>query len=278
MSLFQAVVLGAIQGVTEFLPISSSGHLVLFQTIFGMKEPMLAFDVALHGGTLLVVLIYFWKDIGQVLADFGSAITVNIFKLKAPSAASVEAPHAGLWICILITLIPTGLIAVLFKDFFETKFSNLVSVAVCWMIMGILFVRSRHFQKGQKDLSVVSYGDSFWIGLVQGLALLPGVSRSGSTILIAIWLGYQKETAAKFSFLISIPAVLAALALELPQGASFFSAYPIQTLAGFVAAVGTGYMTVRWLMNLIQKGRFYLFGFYCVAVSLFAFTFLMLSK
>ena len=277
MSLFQAAVLGIVQGFTEFLPISSSGHLVLFQTLFGMKEPMMAFDVALHGATLLVVVVYFWKDIAEVGADFWSSVTGLISKKKVP-ASGIQEPHSGLWACILITLIPTGLLAVVFKHFFETEFSKLVFVAIRWLIMGILFIQSQRFQKGKKDLSVISYGDAFWIGLVQGIALMPGVSRSWSTILIALWLGYQKETAAKFSFLISIPAILAAIAMECHHGVSFFSSHAGPTLVGFLMAAVTGYIAIRWLMNLIQKGRFYLFGYYCIAVSLFAFTFLLLSK
>jgi len=277
MNLFQAVVLGTVQGFAEFLPISSSGHLVLFQTLFGMKEPMMAFDVALHGATLLVVVVYFWKDVAEIASDLWNSVKGAIFRKKA-SASGLEAPHTGLWACILITLIPTGLIAVVFKHFFETHFSQLVFVALRWLIMGILFIQSQRFQKGKKDLSVISYGDAFWIGLVQGIALMPGVSRSGSTILIALWLGYQKETAAKFSFLISIPAILAAIAMECHHGAGFFAANAAQTLAGFLTAAVTGYIAIRWLMNVVQKGRFYLFGYYCIAISLFAFTFVFLSR
>ena len=277
MILWQALVLGVVQGFTEFLPISSSGHLVLFQRLFGMKEPMMAFDVALHGATLLVVVLYFWKDVRDILIDFAGSLLGKISKKNAPSLP-LPPPHKGLWVCILITLIPTGLIAIFFKDFFEHEFSKLGFVALRWFIMGILFILSQRFQKGQKDLGVISYGDAFWIGLVQGIALMPGVSRSGSTILVGLWLGLRKDTAAKFSFLISIPAILAALAMELRHGGHLFSSYPMQTLAGFFAAAVTGYIAIRWLMNLIQKGRFYLFGYYCIAVSLFAFTVVAFSK
>ena len=277
MILWQALVLGVVQGLTEFLPISSSGHLVLFQKLFGMKEPMMAFDVALHGATLLVVVLYFWKDVRDVLMDFGDSLLGMLSKKTAPSPP-LPPPHKGLWVCILITLIPTGLIAIFFKDFFEHEFSKLGFVALRWFVMGILFISSQRFQKGQKDLGVISYGDAFWIGLVQGIALMPGVSRSGSTILIGLWLGLRKDTAAKFSFLISIPAILAAMAMELRHGVHLFSSCPMQTLAGFLAAAVTGYFAIRWLMNLIQKGRFYLFGYYCIAVSLFAFTVVAFSK
>ncbi len=277
MSLWQSLVLGIVQGLTEFLPISSSGHLVLFQRLFGMKEPMMAFDVALHGATLLVVVVYFWKDVRGVLVDFGESLGRMISKKTSPDLP-VPPPHKGLWVCILISLVPTGIIAVLFKDFFEQGFAKLGFVAIRWFIMGILFILSQRFQKGQKDLSVISYGDAFWIGLVQGIALMPGVSRSGSTILIGLWLGLRKDTAAKFSFLISIPAILAALAMELRYGVNFFSSYPLQTFAGFLAALVTGYFVMVWLMKIVRKGRFYLFGYYCIAVSFFAFATLAFSR
>ena len=276
MTLFQSVILGIDQGLTEFLPISSSGHLVLFQNLFGMKEPMMAFDVALHGATLLVVVVYFWKDVCDVLSDFVESIQAKISK-KPVLTSAPQPPHKGLWVCILITLIPTGLIAVFFKDFFEHGFSKLGFIAIRWFVMGILFILSQRFQKGKKDLAMISYGDAFWIGLVQGIALMPGVSRSGSTILIGLWLGLRKDTAAKFSFLISIPAILAAMAMELRHGVHFFSAYSVPTCAGFLAAAVTGYIAIRWLMDFVRKGRFYLFGYYCIAISLFTLTFLLLS-
>ena len=276
MTLWQALILGTVQGLTEFLPISSSGHLVLFQHLFQMKEPMMAFDVALHGATLLVVVVYFWKDVCDVVTDFLESIR-NRISQKPIATSAPQPPHKDLWVCILISLIPTGLIAVCFKDFFEHGFSKLGFVAIRWLVMGILFILSQRFQKGKKDLAMISYGDAFWIGLVQGIALMPGVSRSGSTILIGLWLGLRKDTAAKFSFLISIPAILAAMAMELRHGVTFFSTYSAQTFAGFLAATVTGYIAIRWLMDFVRKGRFYLFGYYCIVVGLFALTSILLS-
>lgn len=277
MSLFQAAVLGIVQGLTEFLPVSSSGHLVLFQTLFNMKEPMVAFDIALHGGTLLAVLVYFFGDIRDVLTDFWETISRrNPEKIKG--IAGVQPPHKGLWICILITLIPTGLIAVIFKDFFEKAFSNLSFVACAWFVMGIGLILSERFQKGQKDLACVHYGDAFWVGLAQGIALAPGISRSGSTILAGMALGLRKETAAKFSFLISVPAVAGAILLDLKRGMAFLISHPAPMVTGFVISAVTGYLAVRWLMGIIQKGQFFFFGYYCVAVSLFSLTFAFLTK
>ena len=275
MSLWQAVVLGVVQGLTEFLPVSSSGHLVLFRNLFGMKEPMLAFDIAVHGGTLLAILVFFSGDIRNIAFDFLASVQKIIS--KKPAASGLTPASRGLWVCILITLIPTGIIAVCFRHLLEAAFSNLSFVAAAWFVMGILLILSERFQKGQKDLSVIHYGDAFWIGLAQGVALLPGISRSGSTILAGMLLGIKKEDAAKFSFLIAIPAILGAIVMDLKDGVDYFLANSAVVLSGFLAAAVTGYLVIRWLMALIRQGRFFLFGYYCIAVSLFAVIFLILS-
>jgi undecaprenyl-diphosphatase len=276
MTILQSIVLGIIQGLTEFLPISSSGHLVLFQNLFGMKEPMLAFDIAVHGGTLLAVLAFFYKDILVILKDF----TQDLRRAAAPQGVSrpgVLPQHRGLWVCILITLVPTGVIAVFFRPWIETAFSKLIFVAIAWLFMGAILILSQRFANGPKDLSAVHYGDALWVGLAQGIALLPGVSRSGSTILAGMLLGIKKEDAAKFSFLISIPAILAAIAMDLKEGIQYFSSQTTVVLAGFFAAAITGYLVIRWLMRIIQRGHFFLFGYYCIAAGLFALTFTILS-
>jgi undecaprenyl-diphosphatase len=167
--------------------------------------------------------------------------------------------------------------AVCFKHLFETAFANLLFVAAAWFVTGIFLILSERFQKGQKDLAVIHYGDAFWIGLVQGIALLPGISRSGSTILAGMFLGIKKEDAAKFSFLISIPAVAGAIVMDMKEGIRYFSANTTIVLAGSLAAAVTGYFVIRWLMELIRKGRFFLFGYYCIAVSLFAWAVVILS-
>ncbi|HOW88074.1 MAG TPA: undecaprenyl-diphosphatase UppP [Candidatus Omnitrophota bacterium] len=276
MTLFQSIILGIVQGLTEFLPISSSGHLVLFQNLFGMKEPMLAFDIAVHGGTLVAVLAFFYKDILVIVKDLAGDLRKAVASKDVPRAG-VLPQHQGLWACILITLVPTGIIAVFFRSWIETAFSKLVFVAIAWLAMGALLILSQRFSKGQKDLSAIHYGDALWVGLAQGIALLPGVSRSGSTILAGMLLGIKKEDAAKFSFLISIPAILAAIIMDLKESIQYFSSQTTIVLAGFFAAAVTGYLVIRWLMRIIQRGHFFLFGYYCIAAGLFALTLTILS-
>lgn len=276
MTLWQALVLGIVQGLTEFLPVSSSGHLVLFQNLFGMKEPMLAFDIAVHGGTLLAILVFFYKDIFDILRDVGD----NLRKIALPESASpagILPQHRGLWVCILITLIPTGIAAIFFRHWIEAAFSKLTFVAVAWLVMGALLILSQRSSKGQKDLSAIHYGDAFWIGTAQGIALLPGISRSGSTILAGMFLGIKKEDAAKFSFLISIPAILGAIVMDFKESMQYFSSQATAVLTGFFTAAVTGYLVICWLMRIIQRGHFFLFGYYCIAAGLFALVFTILS-
>ncbi|MFA5159455.1 MAG: undecaprenyl-diphosphate phosphatase [Candidatus Omnitrophota bacterium] len=262
MVLWQALVLGIVQGITEFLPVSSSGHLVLFQSLFGMKEPMLAFDVALHAGTLVALLVYFRKEIGAILAGFLEFLK----KCSCPCACSASSGDrsAGLWFMILLTLIPTAVIAVLFKDYFENAFSDLASVGWQWIIMGVLLLLSVKIPEGTRRFDRIGWWRSLLIGLAQALALIPAISRSGSTILAGMALGIKREDAAKFSFLISIPAIIGAVLLELKHGAAYFASHENEVLAGFLASALSGYMVIKWLMGIIQRGRFSVFGYYCL--------------
>jgi len=269
MTLWQALALGIVQGLTEFLPVSSSGHLVLFQTLFHMKEPMLAFDVALHAGTLVAVLIYFRKETGEILRGFWEFVK----RCFSPCACSKEpaARDGNLWFMIFLTLLPTGAIAVLFKDYFENAFSDLGSVGWQWIIMGLLLIVSVKIPEGTRKLEGIGWWRSLLIGLSQGVALIPAISRSGSTILAGMALGIKREDAAKFSFLISVPAIAGAVVLELKHGAGYFTSHENEVLIGFFASALSGYLVIKWLMSVIQKGRFSIFGYYCLLAGLVSF-------
>ncbi len=269
MTLWQALVLGIVQGLTEFLPVSSSGHLVLFQTLFHMKEPMLAFDVALHAGTLVAVLIYFRKEIAEILVGFWDFMKRCFFPCKC--SQEVASGSGSLWFMICLTLIPTGVIAVLFKDYFESSFSDLVSVGWQWIVMGIFLLLSVKIPEGTRKLEKIGWWRSLGIGLAQGIALIPAISRSGSTILAGMAFGIKREDAARFSFLISIPAILGAVLLEVKEGGVYFTSHLNEVLIGFLAAAISGYGVIKWLMGVIQKGRFSMFGYYCLFAGLVSF-------
>jgi len=262
MDLLKAVILGAVQGLTEFLPISSSGHLVFFQSLFGMKEPMLSFDIALHAGTLVAVLIYFHKEFFGLFTDFRKFLE----KCFCPAVYAKESAPL-LWFYILITLIPTGIIAVLFKDYFETAFSDLFACGWQWILMGALLLLSVKIPEGTKKLEGIGWWRALLIGLAQAFALVPAISRSGTTILAGMATGVKREDAAKFSFLMSIPAVLAAVLMDLKDGTAYFASHEIEVIAGFFVSALTGYLVIKWLMGIIRKGRFSIFGYYCIAIG-----------
>lgn len=269
MTLWQSLILGIVQGLTEFLPVSSSGHLVLFQHLFGMKEPMLAFDVALHAGTLVALLVYFRKEVGAIITDFFGFLEKS--NCSCASSATAGGRPSGLWFMIFLTLIPTGAVAILFKDYFESAFSDLASVGWQWIIMGALLIASVKIPEGVRDLKGIGWWRSLLIGFAQALALIPAISRSGSTILTAMALGVKREDAAKFSFLISIPAIAGATAIELRHGSAYFASHGSEVLVGFFASALSGYFVIQWLMGIIQKGRFSMFGYYCLLAGCVSF-------
>ena len=186
LTLFQAVILGLIQGITEWLPVSSSGHLVIFQHLFGLQIPVF-FDVLLHVGTLAVVFVVFWRDILEII--------------KAILKLDFKSEYGRLFIFILLGSIPTALIGLIFHEILVSFFSNLLVVAIGLIITGtLLFFCERKL--GKKELTEK---DSLLIGLVQGLAIIPGISRSGSTIGTGLLLGIDRDKVTRFSFLLSIP-------------------------------------------------------------------------
>lgn len=269
LTLWKAVLLGLVQGLTEFLPISSSGHLVLFQNIFGMKDPMISFDIALHAGTLIAVMVYFWGEIMETLTGFYGFLQGKKEMGCCEKKTDVRATHVSplLWIYILITLIPTGLMAVGFRKGIESAFADLRIVAVCWLVMGCALVLSGKFGKGTRLMSEMGWRRALGIGAAQAVALFPGISRSGSTILAGMATGLKSDEAAKFSFLIYIPAIAGAIVLDLKDGLTYFRYCGWETLIGFLSAAVSGYFVIRWLMAIIKKARFFIFGYYCVALG-----------
>jgi undecaprenyl-diphosphatase len=272
MTLLKAVILGAVQGLTEFLPVSSSGHLVFFQAIFKMKEPMLSFDIALHAGTLVAVLAYFHKELLSIVADFWKFVTrcfcpCLCVKGDSPLNAS-RGTSPLLWFYILLTLIPTGIVAVLFKHYFESSRSDLFSIGWHWTVIGTLLILSVKLKEGTVELRSVGWWRSLLIGLAQSVALMPAFSRSGCTILTGMALGIKREDAAKFSFLMSVPAILAAVLMDLKHGSAYFTSHETEVLTGFFVSALTGFLVIKWLMGIIRRGRFSVFGYYCIAIGI----------
>jgi undecaprenyl-diphosphatase len=276
MSLIQALFLGFIQGITEFLPVSSSGHLVIFQNIFGLKEHNLFFDVAVHFGTLLAVLIVLKQEVFSLLKGLLS-LSVHIFKGRKNRLGEQDKAMARLAGLIVVGLIPTALIGFFFRNIIEVLFNSLLGVGCMLLITGIILWTTRMTGEGHKDTGSLSILDAIIIGFVQGLAIAPGISRSGSTIAFGLFRKVKKSAAVRFSFLLSIPAILGAMVLEwenplLQQGEL------LNVLAGTVIAAIAGYICLKLLIRMVQKGHLYYFSPYCWAVGSAAIIFSFILK
>jgi len=246
--MLKAVVLGIIQGFTEFLPVSSSGHLLVFRKLLGLSEAGLFLDTMLHLGTLLAVIAVFWRDILEM----------------------IKKPFSHLTLLIIVGTIPTGIIGVLFKDFFEELAVSGATVGWEFLATGaILWIADKVKDRGYKKVERISFADTLIVGTLQGIAILPAISRSGLTISGALFRGIDRETAARFSFLLSIPAIMGAVVV---QGADLFDG-KLETigmaslLAGTVAAAVTGYIAVKWMLQIIRRGSLKGFAYYVWALG-----------
>ena len=251
-----AAFLGLLQGLTEFLPVSSSGHLVLFQQFFDLGEDELFFDLALHMGTLFVVL---WFYRGEVLQIFKDLVSGDAPWLQRPGVRM-----AGL---IVLASIPTGLIGLLLEDQFEVWFSNPPVLIVTFAITGVLLFASNWARTGDDDERHMKWWHALALGLVQGMAITPGISRSGSTIVAALFLGLNREYAARFSFLMSVPAIFGATLWKFRK----ISAETVDWSAvgiGMLVAMVSGYLALVVLVKLVKKGQLSHFAWYCWGLGL----------
>ncbi len=270
MQIYQGVILGALQGVTEFLPVSSSGHLVLGQYFFGITEPTLFFDVSLHVGTLAAVCLVFYRDILSIL----NALWRFVFKRtpdKNHSQNFNDETYVRFALMIIIGSVPTAVIGLVFKKYTDILFSSILLVGCMLMVTGTLLWFTRKSLNRQEAKGIVSVKQALFIGVCQGLAILPGISRSGSTIAAGLFSGVERETAAKFSFLLSIPAIFGAELLSLKDlaGTTGIVLEPA-TVYGTLAAFVVGYAALMILMGIVRQGRLHLFSPYCWAVGVAA--------
>lgn len=260
MSFINAVLLGILQGLTEFLPVSSSGHLVLAQHFLGIETGGdILFEVFLHLGTLMAVLVFFRKKIWSLI--------VSLLKWKNTFRHQAHRHNRTLVLYLIIATIATGLMFLLFGDFFEALYSRPLMVAFMLIITGLIVFLSDQVRSGGVPASQMGVIRSSIIGLMQGLAIIPGISRSGSTISAALFTGVKRRETAEFSFLLSIPAILGANLLNLGKfqelGISQLGVY----LGGFVAAFVAGYLVIALLIRLIVKARLQYFSFYCWSLA-----------
>ncbi len=264
--MMQAVMLGIIQGLTEFLPISSSGHLVLFQRLFGIAEPALFFNISVHVGTLLAVILFFRRELGIIIsALIGGANRLARKQAGFREVAAEDDVRMGL--LIVLGSVPTAIIGLLFNEAADLLFSSVAIVGWMLLVSGTFLWMTRWVGKEGEGMEGLAPRNGLIIGTVQGLAILPGISRSGATIAVGLFLGLNRETAARYSFLLSIPAILGAEMLALTDLTSETVGVNLATLAGAVAAAVTGYCALVFLLFIIRKGRLYFFAPYCWLVG-----------
>ena len=262
MGPLQSVILGIIQGLTEFLPVSSSGHLVLLQNLFGIMEPELLFDISLHIGTLIAIFIVFYREIRSILQTLLSlpALIKSSGNLKSLFAHNEEIRIAAL---IIIGSIPTAILGILFHKIVDQIFGSVWIVGVMLLVTGTLLWFTRQISTEGRPLIKVSIRDVLMIGVMQGLAIMPGISRSGSTISIALFLGINREIAGRYSFLLSIPAILGAMIIGL-DSTIIQTNIPVRTiLLGTVIAAIVGYIALKILLRIVKQGHLHYFAPYC---------------
>ena len=275
MTILEAVVLGVIQGITEFLPVSSSGHLALMQHFLGLREPHVFFDVMLHLGTLGAVIIVYKQSIRELAGASLSAIASSQFYRHPASYINGSGDLKLIWF-ILIGSVPTGVIAIAFKQQLEALFVKPTIVAVMLMTTGVILQLPRLRRSTVQEDCRLRFWHSPLIGIAQGLAITPGISRSGATISMALLLGISAKKAARFSFLLSIPAILGAVFLKIKDVAGISvdtTAVVVGTLTSFLV----GYIALRVLLAVLDRGKFSGFSYYCFALGIGVFIFRMLS-
>ena len=271
MTTIEAIILGIIQGLTEFLPVSSSGHLVLFQQLFGLKEAELFFDVCVHLGTLVAVIVVFHREIQNIIAAL--LRLVSSAGQKKTILQQIESdPELKMVLLIIIGSIPTAVLGLMFKSIADQLFSSSFLTGLMLMLTGLLLWLTRRANPNNKGAGIEGFSrtKAFTIGIVQGLAIIPGISRSGSTISIGLLLGIDREVAARYSFLLSIPAIVGAGALSLKDGLSQTDPAIRLSLLGAAAAALVGYGALKVLLRMVKKGRLYVFAPYCWLVGILA--------
>ena len=269
MDIIQGIIIGIVQGLTEFLPVSSSAHLVFIQNILGV-ESSLAFDVFLHLGTLIAVLWYFRADIYKMLISWWYSLQ-DILQGRFKEGF-YEDPYKRLAWYVILATIPVGLVGVLFEDSVDALFAGALYVPAFFLfVTGTILYLSQRMPSGEINYDTITKKEALFMGLGQACAILPGLSRSGTTIAAGLTIGLEKEFAAKFSFILSIPAIFGAFVFQLKDIGSAMSVSFLPVFLGFIASIIAGYLAIRWMLDLIQNKNLDIFAYYCWVVGIIVF-------
>ena len=268
MSYFEAVILGLVQGLAEFLPISSSGHLALIQQCFGISDDkVLLFAVLLHVGTLISVFIVYWKDIWELIVEL--CLTIKDL-CTGKGLRLAERPVRKLGVMIIVATIPTAIIGLLFNDFFDSLYTSVIPIGVGLIITGFLLVFAERMGEGNRGIQQMNFRNAIFVGLVQGVAICPGISRSGSTLFGSLICNLDRKFAVKFVFLISIPSILGSAVLEAPAaieaGVTAADVGPI--LVGMLVAAVSGLVAIKTMIKIVSDKKLSYFSYYVWALGL----------
>lgn len=262
MTYLESVILGLVQGLAEFLPISSSGHLALLQQFFGIEEDkVLVFAVLLHVGTLISVFIVYWRDIWELIIELGLTIrdlcTGRGLRLR-------ERPVRKLGVMIIVGTIPTGIMGICFNDFFNSLYNSVIPIGVGLIITGFMLVIAERIGHANRGIEQMNYRNALFIGFVQGIAITPGISRSGSTLFGSLLCNLDRRFAVKFVFLLSIPSILGSAVMEAPEafasGVDMAQMGPI--LVGMAVAAVSGLVAIKTMIKIVSNKKLSYFSYY----------------
>ena len=284
MTFLEAIIMGLIQGLTEFLPVSSSGHLAIFKNIFYVNtDTGLLYDVLLHAATLVAICFVYWKDIKELFVNGCCMVGLwicnagiwiaNLFRKKEEKHAYrpvITSTYRRFVLMIIISTIPTGIMGVLLEKIIGSASDYLILPGICLILTAIILFMADHIKIGEKTEETASYKDAVILGLAQGVATLPGLSRSGTTITACLIRGFNREFAVKYSFIMSIPAILGAMVLQLKDftTAEFSGGLIWNYLAGMIVAGVVGYLCIKAMLLVVKKNKFTVFSIYCLIVGI----------
>ena len=269
MNIFQGILIGIVQGLTEFLPVSSSAHLVFIQNLLGV-ESSLAFDTFLHLGTLIAVVWFFKVDIYKMIRAWWLSIG-DLLQGKFRQGF-LDDPYKRLSWYVILATIPVALVGVLFEDAVDSLFAGALYVPAFFLfVTGTILYLSQRLPSGNVNYDMISKKEALFMGLGQACAILPGLSRSGTTIAAGLTIGLNKEFAAKFSFILSIPAILGAFILQVKDIGSALDVNFLPIIFGFIASIIAGYMAIRWMLDLIENKSLDIFAYYCWVIGIVVF-------
>ena len=280
MSLLQSILLGILQGLTEFLPVSSSGHLMIMQKLLNVNtDTGLLFEILLHLGTLVAIFVAFFKDIKELVYETFVIIGNCIHNAKCVCTGKrkekrkiIETAYQRFVLLILISTIPTGIIGFFMKDLIENTITTLMVPGLCLVLPSVLLVMSDRYIGGEKDEQTTRISDAVFLGIAQGVATIPGLSRSGTTITACLSRGFRRDYAVRYSFIMSIPAVLGAAVLEIKDITKecFVKEELVVYLVGTAVAAIVGYFCIKTMLVLVRGKKFTYFAIYCFIVGVIA--------